>query len=98
MATLNISLPEQMKAYISQRVSGGEFSNISDYVRTLIRREQEQERQRIDLHQWELTQQQAKRTFLAAINEPAPQDMASLSDDEIMEMVRDEIKAGRNNQ
>lgn len=41
MATMNISLPDQMKTWVESRTSGGRYSNVSDYVRDLIRRDQE---------------------------------------------------------
>ena len=41
MATMNVSLPEQMKFWVEQQSKGGRFSNSSDYVRDLIRRDQE---------------------------------------------------------
>ena len=40
MATMNISLPDQMKAWVEAQTEGGRYSNSSDYVRDLIRREQ----------------------------------------------------------
>ncbi len=41
MATMNVSLPDQMKTWIDARLEDGRFSNTSDYVRHLIRRDQE---------------------------------------------------------
>ena len=41
MATMNVSLPDQMKAWIDARLEDGRFSNTSDYVRHLIRLDQE---------------------------------------------------------
>lgn len=41
MATMNVSLPEQMKSWVEQQSAGGRFANSSDYVRDLIRRDQE---------------------------------------------------------
>ena len=41
MATMNISLPEQMKAWAESQAENGKYSNTSDYVRDLIRRDQE---------------------------------------------------------
>lgn len=41
MATMNVSLPEQMKNWVEQQSKSGRFSNSSDYVRDLIRRDQE---------------------------------------------------------
>jgi antitoxin ParD1/3/4 len=44
MATMNISLPNQMKDWVEDQTSDGRYSNSSDYVRALIRRDQERER------------------------------------------------------
>ena len=41
MATMNVSLPEQMKDWVESRSADGKFSNSSDYVRHLIRKDQE---------------------------------------------------------
>lgn len=40
MATMNISLPNKMKEWVEARIAAGDYSNVSDYVRDLIRREQ----------------------------------------------------------
>lgn len=37
MATLNISLPDEMRAFVDEQASGGSFSTPSEYVRHLIR-------------------------------------------------------------
>ena len=41
MATMNISLPDPMKAWVEQQAETGKYSNSSDYVRDLIRRDRE---------------------------------------------------------
>ena len=41
MATMNVSLPDQMKAWVEDQTRTGRYSNASDYVRDLIRRDQE---------------------------------------------------------
>ena len=41
MASMNVSLPERMKAWVEDQVKTGHYSNASDYVRDLIRRDQE---------------------------------------------------------
>jgi len=41
MATMNISLPDQMKAFVEAQAEGGKYANSSDYVRDLIRRDAE---------------------------------------------------------
>ncbi|MFA7414059.1 MAG: type II toxin-antitoxin system ParD family antitoxin [Rhizobium sp.] len=43
MATMNISLPEQMKSWVEEQAQGGRYGNASDYVRDLIRRDQERQ-------------------------------------------------------
>jgi antitoxin ParD1/3/4 len=41
MATMNISLPDTLKAYVDKQVSERGYGTSSEYVRDLIRREQE---------------------------------------------------------
>jgi antitoxin ParD1/3/4 len=43
MATMNVSLPEQMKSWVEEQASNGRYSNSSDYVRDLIRKDQERQ-------------------------------------------------------
>ncbi len=40
MATLNISLPSEMRHWIDSQVTSGHFANASDYIRDLIRHNQ----------------------------------------------------------
>ncbi|OED49899.1 type II toxin-antitoxin system ParD family antitoxin [Leisingera sp. S232] len=40
MATMNVSLPEQMKDWVEEQARTGTYANSSDYVRDLIRRDQ----------------------------------------------------------
>jgi len=40
MATMNVSLPDEMKAWVEAQASTGSFANVSDYVRDVLRREQ----------------------------------------------------------
>ncbi len=41
MATMNVSLPEPMKAWVEAQARSGRYGNTSDYIRDLIRREQD---------------------------------------------------------
>ena len=41
MTTMNISLPDPMKTWVEGQAETGRYSNASDYVRDLIRRDQE---------------------------------------------------------
>ena len=43
MATMNVSLPDQMKAWVETQADSGRYGNASDYVRDLIRRDQERQ-------------------------------------------------------
>lgn len=55
MAQMNISIPDQLKGWAEARVAEGRYSSTSDYVRDLVRRDQESE--------------EARRRLLAAIDE-----------------------------
>lgn len=41
MAQMNISLPDKLKSWAEARVADGRYSSTSDYVRDLMRRDQE---------------------------------------------------------
>lgn len=41
MATMNVSLPDPMKEWVEAQTRGGRYSNASDYVRDLIRKDQD---------------------------------------------------------
>jgi antitoxin ParD1/3/4 len=40
MATMNVSLPDPMKEWVEDQATSGRYSNASDYVRDLIRKDQ----------------------------------------------------------
>ena len=39
MATLNISLPDQLREWVKTQISTGQYSSASDYLRDLIRQD-----------------------------------------------------------
>lgn len=43
MATMNVSLPDPMKDWVEDQTKTGRYGNASDYVRDLIRRDQEKQ-------------------------------------------------------
>lgn len=55
MAQMNVSIPDALKGWAESRVAEGRYSSTSDYVRDLVRRDQERE--------------QARRRLQAAIDE-----------------------------
>ena len=40
MATLNVSMPDAMRAWIDAQINAGQYANASDYIRDLIRHDQ----------------------------------------------------------
>jgi len=40
---MNISLPDTLKSYVDEQVTGGRFGTSSEYVRDLIRRDQDRQ-------------------------------------------------------
>ena len=40
MATMNVSLPDEMKDWVEQQVANGRYANASDAIRDFIRRDQ----------------------------------------------------------
>jgi len=69
MATMNVSLPDPMKEWVEARLKDGKFSNTSDYVRHLIRRDQERAEAVADI-------QKAVDEAIAS-GEPRPFDVAA---------------------
>ena len=55
MAQMNVSIPDKLKGWAEARVAEGRYSSTSDYVRDLVRRDQEAE--------------EARRRLQAAIDE-----------------------------
>ena len=41
--TISFALPESMREYIDKRVAAGNYGNTSEYIRELIRRDQEEQ-------------------------------------------------------
>ncbi len=41
MATMNLSLPDPMKAWVERQAETGRYDTASDYIRDLIRKDQE---------------------------------------------------------
>lgn len=49
MATMNVSLPDPMKCWVEERTRDGSYSNTSDYVRDLIRRDQSRQQAIVEI-------------------------------------------------
>ena len=49
MASLNIPLPDQLKAYVEDRVTSGDFGTPSEFIRALIRQDKEHRRSHLEV-------------------------------------------------
>jgi len=81
MATMNVSLPDPMKAWVEAQVHGGQYGNASDYVRDLIRRDQ-QDREQI-------------KTLQAAITKGLESGMSDRAMQDILQEARSKAKAAK---
>jgi antitoxin ParD1/3/4 len=41
--TMSFALPEELRAYVDERVASGEYGNTSEYLRELIRRDRQEQ-------------------------------------------------------
>ena len=46
VSTMNVSLPDELKAFVDQRVDHGGYGSTSEYIRDLIRHDQDREQLR----------------------------------------------------
>lgn len=70
MATINVSLPTPMKDWVERRAETGRYGNASDYIRDLIRKDQQRQEAIATL--------QAAITEGIANGEPKPFDATAL--------------------
>ena len=76
MTTLNISLPEHLKAFIEDQVASGGYSTASEYVRSLLREAQERK-----------TRETLESKLLAALSDE-PEEMSREDWDRLRARVR----------
>ena len=70
MATMNLSLPAQMKQWVEAQTKDGRYSNSSDNVRDLIRRDKE----RAEAEQFARLKAELHRAFAAPDSDFVPLD------------------------
>ena len=51
MAKLTISMPDAMSEYVTARVENGQYGNVSEYFRDLVRKEQRRQQAEAELRQ-----------------------------------------------
>jgi antitoxin ParD1/3/4 len=49
MASMNISVPDAMREWVQRRIESGDYASVSDYVRDLIRRDQNTQARRLSV-------------------------------------------------
>ena len=82
MATMNISLPDPMKDWISAQIESGQYMSSSDYVRDLIRRDQENRARR--------------EAIQTAITQGLESGISDQSMDNVLEQARKEAATRKN--
>ncbi|MFA5952222.1 MAG: type II toxin-antitoxin system ParD family antitoxin [Hyphomicrobium sp.] len=78
MATMNVSLPDAMKSWVEAQAEDGRYGNASDYVRDLIRRDQERQRS-ID-------------EFRALVDDGISSEISNMTMDQIWDLAVDHAK------
>ncbi|MCL6707088.1 type II toxin-antitoxin system ParD family antitoxin [Pseudomonas sp. R2.Fl] len=82
MATMNVSLPDPMKEWVEAQTRMGRYSNASDYVRDLIRRDQERADKIAELQR--------------LVTEGLESGISTLTKDQILDAARKQAAAARN--
>ena len=77
MATMNVSLPDKMKSWVERQAETGRYANASDYIRDLIRRDQENAAELVHLQ--------------ALIDEGLDSGVSDKTMDEILAEAREEV-------
>lgn len=80
MAQMNVSIPDRLKNWVEQRVAEGRYSSSSDYVRDLVRRDQEAE--------------EARRRLQAAIDEGRASGLSEHEPFEYLNRLRTGLREG----
>nr|WP_015061128.1 type II toxin-antitoxin system ParD family antitoxin [Pseudomonas sp. K-62]BAM13964.1 transcriptional regulator [Pseudomonas sp. K-62] len=73
MATMNVSLPDPMKDWVEAQAGTGRYANASDYVRDLIRRDQDRLAKIAELQRLEGVMDLGRADAQMSGDEPCPQ-------------------------
>lgn len=79
MATMNVSLPDKMREWVDEQTASGRYGNASDYVRDLIRRDQDRAEKIANMQR--------------LVDEARESGISDLSFDQIIERARAKAKA-----
>ncbi|MGN5376510.1 MAG: type II toxin-antitoxin system ParD family antitoxin [Sphingomonas hengshuiensis] len=78
MVSMNISLPDPMRAFVQRRIDAGGYASASDYVRDLIRRDQAED---ADVDAWLQALDQSIEQGLADADAGRVRDLDAVCDD-----------------
>ncbi len=78
MVSMNISLPDPMRAFVQRRIDAGDYASASDYVRDLIRRDQAED---ADVDAWLQALDQSIERGLADADAGRVRDLDAVCDD-----------------
>ena len=84
MTSLNISLPEPLKAYVESKVVAGDYGTPSEYVRELIRQDKKR--------QQEMQERQLLEALRSRDLELTPKDLESKP---LVSVLRKKLAAGK---
>jgi len=77
MASMNISVPDAMREWVQNRIESGDYASVSDYVRDLIRRDQNGQARRLSVDDIRRTIQEGRA---AGGSSPAEDVFARIED------------------
>ena len=83
MATLNVSLPDQLRSWVGEQVAEGRYSSASDYLRDLIRTDQ-----RVQQQHWQWLQ-----SHLQPLMDTPESEFVTTSADDVKTRMHRKIKA-----
>ncbi len=83
MATMNISLPDPLRAFVEERVSEDGYSTASEYFRELVRADQKRK-----------AEEKLEQLLLEGLNSSPARQLTKADLDEVRKVVRQRI-AGR---
>ena len=80
MTSINISLPESMKAYVEEQITSGSYGTVSEYIRELIRQDQKRK-----------AKERLETLLLEGLDSGSATAMTAWDWEEIRQAIRDKI-------
>ena len=85
MATMNISLPDPLRAFVEEQVSVGGYSTVSEYFRELVRADQKRK-----------AGERLESLLLEGLNSGPAKPLTKTDLDEVKRVVRERIAKRKN--